>query len=221
MMRFQVPPRADSLNHTPIRHVNNLLLKLIDGKNGTPFSDVLDAAKYGDYGYDYFDRELSLIIEGKAGNDTLLGSPGEEGLFGDDGDDTLYGEGNRDMLIGGLGKDDLYGHTPAPGYTLGDVPFDDIPDYFTFDIKDSGDIYDGKSDIIHDFRDGDSIELRGFDGVERAVPYNFAGDTNAPGDGEYSEWKKDGDWVVTWNSPNDDGYHDVIVKGTEPGVSFW
>src|SRR3954452_13318914 len=32
MMRFQVPPRADSLNHTPTRHVNNLLLKLIDGK---------------------------------------------------------------------------------------------------------------------------------------------------------------------------------------------
>jgi hypothetical protein len=32
MMRFQVPPRADSLNHTPIRHVNNLLLKVIDGK---------------------------------------------------------------------------------------------------------------------------------------------------------------------------------------------
>jgi hypothetical protein len=32
MMRFQVPPRAESLNHTPIRHVNNLLLKLIDGK---------------------------------------------------------------------------------------------------------------------------------------------------------------------------------------------
>jgi hypothetical protein len=39
MMRFQVPPRADSLNHTPIRHVNNLLLKLIDGK-------VLDPEKY-------------------------------------------------------------------------------------------------------------------------------------------------------------------------------
>jgi hypothetical protein len=32
MMRFQVPPRAESLNHTPIRHVNNLLIKLIDGK---------------------------------------------------------------------------------------------------------------------------------------------------------------------------------------------
>src|SRR4051812_27931796 len=34
MMRFQVPPRADSLNHTPTRHVNNLLLILIDGKLG-------------------------------------------------------------------------------------------------------------------------------------------------------------------------------------------
>src|SRR3954453_15616219 len=32
MMRFQGPPRADSLNHTPTRHVNNLLLKLIGGK---------------------------------------------------------------------------------------------------------------------------------------------------------------------------------------------
>jgi hypothetical protein len=36
MMRFQVPPRADSLNHTPIRHVNNLLLKLIDGEINNP-----------------------------------------------------------------------------------------------------------------------------------------------------------------------------------------
>jgi hypothetical protein len=35
-MRFQVPPRADSLNHTPTRHVNNLPLKLIDGKAGGP-----------------------------------------------------------------------------------------------------------------------------------------------------------------------------------------
>src|SRR3954469_9568321 len=35
MMRFQVPPRADSLNHTPTRHVNKLLLKLIDGKPTT------------------------------------------------------------------------------------------------------------------------------------------------------------------------------------------
>jgi hypothetical protein len=41
MMRFQVPPRADSLNHTPIRHVNNLLLKLIDGKGIKALNPVI------------------------------------------------------------------------------------------------------------------------------------------------------------------------------------
>src|SRR3954463_15955929 len=32
MMRFQGPPRAEALNHTPIHQVNNLLAELIDGK---------------------------------------------------------------------------------------------------------------------------------------------------------------------------------------------
>src|SRR4051812_22528188 len=48
IIRFQVPPRADSLNHTPTRHVNNLLLKLIDGKIRRSFSrrnDELDFAQ--------------------------------------------------------------------------------------------------------------------------------------------------------------------------------
>src|SRR3954468_11673367 len=40
MMRFQVPPRADSLNHKPIRHVNNLLLILIDGKEFDPWHEA-------------------------------------------------------------------------------------------------------------------------------------------------------------------------------------
>ena len=31
-MRFQGPPRAEALNHTPIHQVNNLLAELIDGK---------------------------------------------------------------------------------------------------------------------------------------------------------------------------------------------
>jgi hypothetical protein len=32
MMRFQGSPRAEALNHTPIRQVNNVLSELIDGK---------------------------------------------------------------------------------------------------------------------------------------------------------------------------------------------
>jgi hypothetical protein len=33
MMRFQGPPRAESLNHTPVPHVNNLPSELIGGKD--------------------------------------------------------------------------------------------------------------------------------------------------------------------------------------------
>src|SRR3954468_6620058 len=36
MMRFQGPPRAEALNHTPIHQVNNLLADLIDGKKEKP-----------------------------------------------------------------------------------------------------------------------------------------------------------------------------------------
>jgi hypothetical protein len=32
MMRFQLPPRPESLNHIPIPYVNSLSVKLIDGK---------------------------------------------------------------------------------------------------------------------------------------------------------------------------------------------
>jgi hypothetical protein len=31
-MRFQLPPRPESLNHIPIPYVNSLSVKLIDGK---------------------------------------------------------------------------------------------------------------------------------------------------------------------------------------------
>jgi len=36
-MRFQGPPRAEALNHTPIHQVNNLLAELIDGKSAASF----------------------------------------------------------------------------------------------------------------------------------------------------------------------------------------
>src|SRR3954470_142016 len=39
MMRFQGPPRAEALNHTPIHQVNNLLAELIDGKHNRSESD--------------------------------------------------------------------------------------------------------------------------------------------------------------------------------------
>jgi hypothetical protein len=40
MRRFQGPPRAEALNHTPIRQVNNLLSELIDGKTLKPTDTI-------------------------------------------------------------------------------------------------------------------------------------------------------------------------------------
>src|SRR5215217_6943292 len=38
IVRFQDPPRADALNHTPIHYVNNVLAELMDGKGGGTIS---------------------------------------------------------------------------------------------------------------------------------------------------------------------------------------
>jgi Ca2+-binding RTX toxin-like protein len=176
-------------------------MAVLNGANGP---NVLDAIGYGD---------SNDTIYGKGGNDTLAGYDGYDKLYGGSGNDTLYGEGSYDDLYGGKGVDQLYGDTAYLGVEGNDG---DGADYFYFDKKDSGDIYDGKADTIHDFDTQDQIWLKG--------NYTFAGDTEAPSDGQYSIWEKDGDTVVTWNAYNDNGYHDVLVKGdvpTESDISFY
>src|SRR5262249_12565200 len=44
-------------------------------------------------------------IEGRAGNDILVGGPSSDEIFGQDGDDTLTGNGGNDTLNGGFGDD--------------------------------------------------------------------------------------------------------------------
>src|SRR4051812_9665169 len=53
MMRFQGPPRAEALNHTPIRQVNNLLAELIDGKLTELKNPEILLTFYVDYIIDY------------------------------------------------------------------------------------------------------------------------------------------------------------------------
>ena len=62
--------------------------------------------------------EMSVTVDGGAGNDTIQGGDANENLSGGDGndsinggagDDRLYGGAGRDSLDGGLGADVLYG----------------------------------------------------------------------------------------------------------------
>ena len=112
------------------------------------------------------------------------------------GNDTLNGGGGGDDLYGGDGRDQLVGGT-------GD-------DYFFFGNPDSGDKNLNEADTINDFHvgEGDMIFLQG--------PFAFAGNTSAPGDGEYSVWNDGANYVVTWNNPTDDDFHDVVVTGDDP-----
>ena len=74
---------------------------------------------------------------------------------------------------------------------------------------DTGDAGAYQADTIHDFNDfEDVIYLKG--------SYTYADNTNAPGDGQYSVWNNGNAWVITWNAVGDVGYHDLLVKGSNP-----
>jgi Ca2+-binding RTX toxin-like protein len=133
-------------------------------------------------------------VKAGAGDDTVYGWDGKDTLYGGKGDDTLYGENGVDRLYGGKGVDELYGGADG--------------DKFYFANADSGDVFAGKSDTIHDFTDGDKIYLKG--------SYSYDGTTSGPAEDHYSIWQNGSDYVVSWNSPADSGYHDVVVQGSDP-----
>ena len=76
-------------------------------------------------------------------------------------------------------------------------------DWFFFDMADSGDSGAGQADTIHDFNDfEDSIYLKG--------SYTYAGDTSAPGDGQYSVWNNgNSNGGSSPGTPSRRGWHDV------------
>jgi Ca2+-binding RTX toxin-like protein len=55
------------------------------------------------------DEPRSEVVSGGTGNDTLIGTAGDDFLVGGDGNDTLRGLGGNDILSGGLGDDTLFG----------------------------------------------------------------------------------------------------------------
>ncbi|GLZ87449.1 mannuronan epimerase [Metapseudomonas resinovorans] len=67
---------------------------------------------YGDGSY-VSATVLMTIVQGTAGNDTLLGSAASEIFYGVAGNDTLNGGAGGDILVGGAGIDKLTGSTGA------------------------------------------------------------------------------------------------------------
>lgn len=176
---------------------------------------------FGDYGDDYlYGGSGNDVLDGWYGDDVLYGGTGDDTLLGYDGYDILHGNAGDDYLNGEAGFDDLYGGKGVDDLWGGG---DGQYDYFYFGWNDSGDVYQGQADTIWDFDSTDQVWLE--DDGYGSFGYDFAGyNTSAPGNGEFSIWEKDGDSVVTWNSYDDVGFHDVVVKGDavlESDVSFY
>jgi Ca2+-binding RTX toxin-like protein len=173
---------------------------------GTNGNDIKDFLPYGNsndmaFGYDGNDS-----IWGWYGNDALYGMNGNDKLYGEAGYDKLFGGTGNDTLSGGSYYDDLWGGTGADALYGG---LDGGADYFYFYTGDTGDAWAGQADTIYDFQPGlDVIWLSG--------KYYYSGQDPAPKDGNFGIWQSGSDWVVTYNSPNDSGYHDIIVKGAHP-----
>jgi hypothetical protein len=192
-----------------------------DVMNGTEGDDRLAAWKCDDH------------LLGKGGNDSLGGSWGDDKIEGGDGHDMIYGEWGDDVLLAGddLNTDHLYGG-PGNDYLStgqgkgggmwGEAGLDTyvgasnyIDEFWVDGSPDRGASPSPAlhtSDVIESFEAIDKIFLKG--------SYTLANPTKTPADGQYSVYPGDGDltgtYVVTWNSPADTGYHDVVVKSGDP-----
>jgi Ca2+-binding RTX toxin-like protein len=63
------------------------------------------------------------VINGTAGNDSLVGGADNDTLQGLGGSDTLNGAGGDDWLEGGTGQDNLTGGAGADSFVFRDTPF--------------------------------------------------------------------------------------------------
>jgi Ca2+-binding RTX toxin-like protein len=193
---------------------------------GTPQDDVMTGSSGNDQ---FWGMACDDHLLGKEGNDILTGYWGDDKLEGGDGFDMLYGEWGDDVLLGGddLTTDYLYGG-PGNDYLSagqgngasmwGEQGIDTYvgasnyaDDFYVHGSPDRGTTTAPAlrtSDVIENFEAIDRILLHG--------TYTLTNPTMTPGEGQYSIYPELGGYVVTWNSPTDEGYHDVVVKGGNP-----
>ena len=136
---------------------------------------------YGTAGNDVIDKHTSgygWMINGGAGNDTILGGAGANSLNGGAGNDVIVGGTGNDVITGGAGADKMTGGGGA--------------DVFVFTPGDLTSLSRGAVDQITDFVSGSAASLHDtlrFMGFGKAASLTYAA-TNS--DGSYTYHLNDG-----------------------------
>ncbi len=141
------------------------------------------------YGY-----ALSDWLYGQTGNDWLYGEADRDYLYGGPGDDRHYGGGGDDYIWGGAGRDHIWGGANG--------------DRYFFEWGDTGSSTT-TADIIYDFRNEDTIYLKG--------EYTLDDTDRNPEDGEYTIYGSGTSWTIKYNQhDNPDNYHYIRIRGHDP-----
>jgi Ca2+-binding RTX toxin-like protein len=116
--------------------------------------------------------KLPAILDGGAGDDSLVAGSGSTVLVGGDGNDTLIGGPSRDVLIGGAGADSLSGNGGDDILIAGQTKYEnDSNSLLTIQkIWNGNDSYESRVDMLRNMgvatasNDGSADHLVGGDG---------------------------------------------------------
>jgi Ca2+-binding RTX toxin-like protein len=167
--------RFDRVNPAPfsidIGTSENLLVKGNGGDDGFSATGNLAAL-------------ISIVVDGGAGNDTLLGSNGADRLIGGDGDDFIDGQQGNDTALLGVGND-VFQWDPGDGSDTvegqGGVDrmiFNGSAGNEVFDISPNGGrvrFFRNLANIVMDVNDMEQIDLRALGGTDSVTLNNMAG----------------------------------------------
>lgn len=94
-----------------IREQNNPLATNLPGSNipGLDESDRPESSRTLEEDGIFLDLSLQQIIQGQAGDDTIIGSLADDTIAGNAGNDTIYGNVGNDSLLGNQGNDTIAG----------------------------------------------------------------------------------------------------------------
>ena len=179
---------------------------VVDGLSTIPVSAVQSILVRGTEGHDVVDldfvstemftgmREDGVLIQGRSGNDSIIGSEFRDSILGGDGDDTIHAGKDDDTVRGDAGDDSIFGEN-GEDLLIGDDGNDWLDGGNDADILDGGngdDTLRGRSGRDSLYGGGGNDALAGHSGDDLMTGQS-GNDTMLGGDGDDTMYGGSGD----------------------------